>query len=119
VGRTIACQRNAGAGRAARERSVARAVIKVSRSAVRDEGGQQLLTIPRGQLLTSFEPARIETSQFLGMSSRSGRVAGGTPFDQARPVIADRGTRPSCAGCGECGEYLPQSTRSASCGIVQ
>jgi hypothetical protein len=94
-------------------------VIKVSRSAVREEGGQQLLTIPRGQLLTSFEPARIETPQFSGMSLRSGRVASGTPFDQARPVIADRGTRRRYAGCSECGEYQPQNTRSAYCGIVR
>jgi len=116
VGRTTARQRNAGAGRAARERSVVRAVIRVSRSAVRDEGGQQLLTMPRGQLLTTFEPARIETPQFSRTSIRSGRVASGTPFDQSRRVIAHRGTRRCYAGCGE---YLPQNTRPAYCGIVR
>jgi hypothetical protein len=119
VGLTIACHRNAGAGRAARERSVARAVIKGSRSAVCDEGGQQLLTIPRGQLLTTLESVPIGTPQFSGTSIRSGRVASGTPFDQARPVIADRGTRRSNAACGECDEYLPPNTRSAYCGIVR
>lgn len=58
-----------------------------------DAGGQQLMTTPSGQLLTTAGPKSAEGGGFSATSASARRTAAGTALAQARRMIAGCGDR--------------------------